>query len=452
MDPSLNHSSESSHKDPEKHPRRHRRGHTKSRAGCQNCKRRKVKCDEVKPVCGNCIRFSMVCDFSPGSEQHIPAKSPPPETPATKRKPGRPRKNWTEAALEPPENNPFDSSVGSSSESFSAPSPLVTSGPVTSLPPPITSIMDDLDLMHCWTIRTAATLGRGEVWRTHIPPLSFHHPYLCHTMLAMAARHSSLLKPLESERYIALAEHHYELAVREATAQLAHLTWENAQPMYGTMVLVSLYYFARKPSPGDLLVFSENRTVSWMPLLQGVRFIVQTLGHAAIFRGVFAIEPEDPSEGTGNESVLPAAAYQTWQQPLMELIQMMAQSTESYSACCVRATSDLIDCYKATYGSLHDPISYSDGRFEHIMGWLYRLEDEFITQLEAKEPLPLILLAYFAVLLKSLASFWFMEGWAQHLLGEVNGILDSQYSRWLVWPASRILDLNVDPGMSMDPP
>lgn len=41
-----------------------RKGHTKSRAGCPNCKRRKVKCDEVTPVCGPCKRLGLECEYA----------------------------------------------------------------------------------------------------------------------------------------------------------------------------------------------------------------------------------------------------------------------------------------------------------------------------------------------------------------------------------------------------
>ncbi|TQV98135.1 hypothetical protein V2A60_006182 [Cordyceps javanica] len=38
-----------------------RKGHTKSRGGCANCKKRKVKCDEVTPACGACRRLGYDC-------------------------------------------------------------------------------------------------------------------------------------------------------------------------------------------------------------------------------------------------------------------------------------------------------------------------------------------------------------------------------------------------------
>ena len=44
-----------------------RKGHTKSRAGCYNCKRRKVKCDEQLPGCSHCRRIGFSCKYPPPS-------------------------------------------------------------------------------------------------------------------------------------------------------------------------------------------------------------------------------------------------------------------------------------------------------------------------------------------------------------------------------------------------
>lgn len=42
-----------------------RRGHVKSRLGCLSCKRRRVKCDERHPVCGQCNRLKLSCSYPP---------------------------------------------------------------------------------------------------------------------------------------------------------------------------------------------------------------------------------------------------------------------------------------------------------------------------------------------------------------------------------------------------
>lgn len=40
-----------------------RKRHVKSRTGCYNCKKRKVKCNEHWPECYNCKRLRMVCEY-----------------------------------------------------------------------------------------------------------------------------------------------------------------------------------------------------------------------------------------------------------------------------------------------------------------------------------------------------------------------------------------------------
>ena len=80
-----------------------RKYHSKSRKGCSTCKKRRVKCDELKPSCGNCARMKLTCgylqdespeepapkrvkeehtdameEFTPGTQQATPAKSPSP--------------------------------------------------------------------------------------------------------------------------------------------------------------------------------------------------------------------------------------------------------------------------------------------------------------------------------------------------------------------------------------
>lgn len=41
-----------------------RQGHKKSRNGCSRCKTRKVKCDEVRPICGGCHAHPELCVYT----------------------------------------------------------------------------------------------------------------------------------------------------------------------------------------------------------------------------------------------------------------------------------------------------------------------------------------------------------------------------------------------------
>ncbi|KAK9382923.1 uncharacterized protein V2V93DRAFT_363837 [Kockiozyma suomiensis] len=56
-----------------------RRSHLKSRNGCLICKRRKIKCDEMRPQCRNCVRHNVICSFAGGE---VVPTSPAPSTPS----------------------------------------------------------------------------------------------------------------------------------------------------------------------------------------------------------------------------------------------------------------------------------------------------------------------------------------------------------------------------------
>jgi hypothetical protein len=55
-----------------------KKGHTKSRRGCQACKRRKVKCQENLPECTNCRRLGLSCVYHPAGTQLALTASPSP--------------------------------------------------------------------------------------------------------------------------------------------------------------------------------------------------------------------------------------------------------------------------------------------------------------------------------------------------------------------------------------
>ncbi|KAL5050532.1 hypothetical protein BDW71DRAFT_102098 [Aspergillus fruticulosus] len=42
----------------------------RTKTGCTTCRKRHLKCDEVKPVCGPCLKVSRQCDYSQSSSHH----------------------------------------------------------------------------------------------------------------------------------------------------------------------------------------------------------------------------------------------------------------------------------------------------------------------------------------------------------------------------------------------
>ena len=51
------------------------------RSGCLTCRSRKVRCDEIRPICHNCTRLKRVCVYKPRKGQLLSATVPSPENP-----------------------------------------------------------------------------------------------------------------------------------------------------------------------------------------------------------------------------------------------------------------------------------------------------------------------------------------------------------------------------------
>ncbi|KAM3076792.1 hypothetical protein ACMFMF_004712 [Clarireedia jacksonii] len=130
---------------PEPRTSRPRVGHTKSRRGCYNCKKRKVKCQETYPSCQNCVRNQLPCSYP---------------------------------ALQPSKSHAKVQLLG--------PKPY---GNLQSTP--TTFSLDDMRLFHHFLLHAHPHLpvGSSSAWICQVPLLAHHNPYLMHAMLALSASH-----------------------------------------------------------------------------------------------------------------------------------------------------------------------------------------------------------------------------------------------------------------------
>ncbi|KAE9363276.1 hypothetical protein N431DRAFT_550919 [Stipitochalara longipes BDJ] len=125
------------------HPRT-RKGHKKSRGGCFNCKRRKIKCQENRPACHNCMRIKVPCTYP---LPHIPK----------------------------PIQKPF--------------SPLLETRSLQSTPTVFNA--SDMRLFYHFIINAYPhlPLGNENVWVREIASFSHSYDFLLQAMLSLSASH-----------------------------------------------------------------------------------------------------------------------------------------------------------------------------------------------------------------------------------------------------------------------
>ncbi|KAL7916647.1 hypothetical protein GGI35DRAFT_47838 [Trichoderma velutinum] len=154
------------------------------KTGCLTCRKRRVKCDELKPICRRCIKANVICDGYQ-KRRSIPSPKPAIDTPP-----------YTEAETEiaPVSSIEFTASYSPESTRYvpSPRSPL--SAPVSSFRK--TRHRSELAFYHHFVTSTAPRLFDLEhitFWRDHVGSMAWGNDLVFEAVLAIGGIHQAYL-------------------------------------------------------------------------------------------------------------------------------------------------------------------------------------------------------------------------------------------------------------------
>ncbi|KAG5806314.1 hypothetical protein H9Q74_012680 [Fusarium xylarioides] len=311
--------------------------------------------------------------------------------------------------------------------------------------PSLSTNMMDLELFHTYMTRTASTLGDGSgsgtlLWSEGAPRVGFQHNCILKLILSLSSFHLARIKPLDEQRYSLIAETHLTAALQPAMILISNLGGDNSPAAYLTSVLICFIALAKGPSPGNLLLTNIEGQVSWLHLLRGVRLVVESAGWSSIFSGMLAEYAPKPSSDTleHNETTHPALmaeGVEDWRSSLNGISNLIALSAEEKLGNVYdRELQALTDCFERTFCKGQDAALDTVGRLQDVIGWVYRLGDDYMEGLRQGDLISTVILGHFCVLLRTVeAQFWFMHGWAAHIIGEIL-VISPNTRQWLSWP------------------
>lgn len=390
------------------------------------------QCDEKKPVCANCANHEVECTFSMRGSSEVSSAASGSLFPSQQRPQ---RKNYR-----------FRSSQYSSrvSRPTTKPTLLETTGTqcndISANMTIETISMSNLQLFHHFLVSTAPTTVEDvhdcAVRQNHVAQWAIEFPSILYLILALSALHLTHEKPALRDEYLQQADAHFTFGVQSATAVLSKLNADTCQKVYISAVLICFAYFGRGPRPGEYLVFSDNGPAEWLVLMHGVKLILES-HYEKVFSGILEPKKGPPlpsmSPPMRNEMDKHIAQVQRLQRLIDLQISWDAADRITYVLTIDNLTSTLEQVYEKR--SLQKPAA---GLMHILMGWLYRLPREFVTHLEQKEPLALVILAHWAGLLKFMESVWFMKGWAERVVNGVCAFLPADFWEWIEWPMQRV--------------
>ncbi|KAB8304307.1 hypothetical protein EYC80_003718 [Monilinia laxa] len=369
-----------------------RRSHRKTRTGCNNCKRRKIKCGEGKPSCLNCIKHSIPCDYS--------------------------RANAAASAKNTPISSP------GSSASASAPNDILSR--TAEGQDPYLNVID-LEVFNNFCTSTAFSLNSHPdvtvLWQTTVIQMAFQHEFVLRAILALSALQLARTVPGRGQQFYEYSMQQHQAALRQATAFIPHITVDSCAALHIFSIATGMHTLGRPRSVDEFVIVGENGITSWLVLFQGVTAIIEQFNDA-LKTGPLAVLFR-----VRDERILLRQTYAEDDTEHLSHLRIAIETTvhdEHEAHIYTSAIHDLESVYKFMYRCPAEKYETGD-----IFVWLFDLSDEYMARLKEGTQEALAILAYSSVCFKKLENLWWIEGWSNHLMANIYKFLDDDHRQWV---------------------
>ncbi|KAH8678487.1 hypothetical protein BX600DRAFT_452117 [Xylariales sp. PMI_506] len=392
--------------------------HKKSRHGCVQCKRRKVKCDETFPCCLRCSQRREQCSYL--LTYHQEAAPSPTHSQLDRLSPSRP------------------STPGAGFDPY----------------------LLDMDLIHFYLTSTYTTMwgrqGGQAVWRDAVFQEALGCPALLHGLLATAAMHKLVLGERTSATtgadYHSAALRRQKETIEGMVVLLDSLDERSCGAIFSLSVLVSFWAFASRTLPPDLSVLSiQDITASAVQAASSSSSLVTPAPAVAgpalqssidqFIQLVRLVQPVRDIAVQGQHWLKTGRFSDLMRTPDIEGLPPLTEG--------VIAALDEVDTHLRAHPSM--PRQFIDPKSRHCLrnmfraakspdwaeilaGWPISLPRGFIDELRSREPAALTMLAYWAVCFHALDGRWWAAGWSQAIIDDVSASITGHWSKLVEWP------------------
>jgi hypothetical protein len=289
--------------------------------------------------------------------------------------------------------------------------------------------------------------------QTHFTRLGFSFHYLLHLLLAFSAFHLTR----NNEARIQLnqiighevdshleGERHYSTAVRAVAEEVPLLNKHNGLALFASAVFVFICSIARGPQDGEFLAFRSDGQAGSLSLFVGVRSILETCT-TKLCIDVSVVYSDESTESTAHsdslsEKHLPRNAkarreYTTELEQLNQLLDTLDPNLDTVTY------HQVFERLRHAYYLIYRPDCTTTDRdlWPVIFAWLYTLPDPVLLALQNREPVSLVVFAFFAVLLKELDTTWFIAQWPEHIMQGIFDTVETRHRQYIRWPMEVLL-------------
>ncbi|KAE8147987.1 hypothetical protein BDV25DRAFT_159198 [Aspergillus avenaceus] len=376
----------------------------KSHHGCFECKRRSVKCNEKRPQCSHCENRQAICHYA-ASGPWLWAETGAGHAMATA---------MPEATI----------SSESATASHYAKQPGGQHASHGTATPMNEFNIPHLRLLLSWTTSTCHSISRNHadagVWERIIPKRALSCPYILHGIFTVSALHLALSDEcdgIEQQALIEDAGHHQSGAIKMFTnpSDVAGPSEHLESFALSSLLIISAFAFPlvisrrsqAKSNPLDELVgvfMLIRKMINFStPIMDGVK--------KSELSGLFLLEDVESSPSESSQRAIAS---------LHELLSTVCSpSHENY------------EVFTRTIDRLEKLFSQLDSKYETISGsfnWVCDVPAAYIDLLQEHDPLALVILAHYCVVLHQLRKRWWISSWGRLVLDAVVETLSPTWS------------------------
>ncbi|KAG5287036.1 C6 zinc finger domain-containing protein [Histoplasma ohiense] len=361
-------------KDTVYHPRR---PHRKSRAGCLNCKKRRIKCDETKPECQKCVKYGVGCDYS---------------TTMVQRRQPILHAGSCQVAPSPhllPSSIQFSMSVADLADKIERVLQLDESTDRAFLQVMSSISHRTVEFFHHFITMAAHASSSSDAHRRVMSgkmiQLAFQNPSLMHAVFGVAVTHLRRLLPYDKSYAIA-AGVHWERALKLYRREISKpIDEHNMDPLMSTCMLLGTIIFSPEEcKPDSSWVFSSDPTrLSWLLGQSGLRYILETITIQQLRQSIWfeAFMESDDEDHTFNNN---SPGREGLHPELAELCEINETTTEESNPYHwpLRMLSPML------------PLKADRNNFAKLIPFIGRLYPAYTKLLQEKDPRALLILSY----------------------------------------------------------
>jgi hypothetical protein len=290
--------------------------------------------------------------------------------------------------------------------------------------------IEDLELMHHFSTVVCVTLSDNpdirHVWQFVVPKEALRHNFLMHCVLGLSALHLVHTAPHDNERYRRAAIRHQDIAVATFRPLLEHITAQNCDAMWASSALTVIFGAAQYQLPeasGVAKLSPLDGILEVCELVRGVYVVVQA---AVQWISTGPIKPILVFDFITNSPTLPPDIIDALQ-AVKDCI--IASTTPHTTSVYLSSLQVLQQTFAATISTDQPTL---------VLVWLVLFERQFVVMLRERDPIALVMLAHYGVVLYGSRQHWWCGDWGFAIVKDVYQALNDDWRPLIAWPIQKV--------------